>query len=46
MKLTFRTVSGTTFNLDAEAETTIGEVKQSVVAVRSLTLESLKLVYK
>ena len=46
MKLTFRTVSGTTFSLEIEAEKTIGDLKQAVVVERSIELSSLKLVYK
>lgn len=46
MKLTFRTVSGSTFNLEIEPEKTIGDLKQAVVVEKNIELSSLKLVYK
>lgn len=47
MKLTFRTIKGTTFNLDAEPTTTVGDLKASLEASQpSMPKEQLKLVYK
>jgi UV excision repair protein RAD23 len=48
MKLTFRTIKGTTFNLDAEPETSVGDLKASLEAAQgpSMPKDSVKLVYK
>lgn len=47
MKLTFRTIKGTTFNLDAEPTTTVGDLKAQLEASQpSMPKEQLKLVYK
>lgn len=46
MKLTFRTVSGESFPLEAEGSTTIGQLKAMLQAARDVPVDSLKLVYK
>jgi UV excision repair protein RAD23 len=48
MKLTFRTIKGSTFNVEAEPTTTVGELKSSVEASQgdAFPKEQLKLVYK
>lgn len=46
MKITFRTVSGEQFTLDAESAHTVGELKGRVVAERGLAADTLKLLYK
>lgn len=46
MKLTFRTVSGESFQLDAEGPTTVANLKDSVASTRNIARETLKLVYK
>lgn len=46
MKLTFRTVSGESFQLDVEESLTIAGLKSRVTEQRNIPVESLKLVYK
>jgi UV excision repair protein RAD23 len=48
MKLTFRTIKGSTFNVEAEPTTTVGELKSSVESSQgeAFPKEQLKLVYK
>ena len=46
MKLTFRTVSGESFQLDAEDATTVGDIKGAVEGQRGITKDSMKLVYR
>lgn len=48
MKLTFRTIKGTTFNLDAEPTTTVGDLKAALEAAQGPTMpkDLVKLVYK
>jgi hypothetical protein len=48
MKLTLRTIKGTTFNIEAEPTTTVGELKSSVESSQgeAFPKEQLKLVYK
>ncbi len=46
MKVTFRTVSGESFALEVEASTIVADLKAKVAAERSLSAETLKLVYK
>ena len=48
MKLTFRTIKGSTFNLDAEPTTTVDALKAAVEASQGPTMpkDSIKLVYK
>jgi UV excision repair protein RAD23 len=49
MKLTFRTIKGSTFNVEAEPSTTVGALKAAVEASQgaaSFPGDSLKLVYK
>eukprot|EP00879_Flechtneria_rotunda_P024146 GHRR01025592.1.p1 GENE.GHRR01025592.1~~GHRR01025592.1.p1 ORF type:complete len:113 (+),score=30.57 GHRR01025592.1:244-582(+) len=48
MKLTLRTIKGSTFNLDAEPATTVGELKSAVEGSQGFQFpkDSLKLVYK
>jgi UV excision repair protein RAD23 len=46
MKVTFRTVSGESFTLDAEESTTIGQLKGAVEEARGIPKETLKLVCK
>eukprot|EP00955_Chlamydomonas_euryale_P016792 179286-Chlamydomonas_euryale.AAC.8 len=44
MKLTFRTVSGESFQLDADESKTVGDLKAGVEASRGIAKDSLKLV--
>jgi hypothetical protein len=46
MKVSFRTVSGESFQLDAEASTTIGGLKDLLVEARSIQRDAMKLVYR
>jgi UV excision repair protein RAD23 len=46
MKLTFRLVSGESFQLDTEGSTTVAALKERLSTERNVPLESLKLVYK
>lgn len=48
MKLTFRTIKGSTFNVEAEPTTTVGELKAAVEASQGAAMpkDKLKLVYK
>lgn len=50
MKLTFRTIKGTTFNLEAEPSTTVGDLKSALEASPDapmpLPKDMVKLVYK
>ena len=46
MKVTFRTVSGESFTLDAEEGTTVAQLKGAVEEARSIPKETLKLVCK
>lgn len=48
MKLTFRTIKGSTFNIEAEPSTTVGELKSAVEASQGSAFpkDQLKLVYK
>lgn len=48
MKLTFRTIKGTTFNVDAEPTTTVGELKAAVEGSQGSNFpkDCMKLVYK
>jgi UV excision repair protein RAD23 len=48
MKLTFRTIKGTTFNLDAEPTTSVGDLKAALEAAQgpSMPKDLVKLVYK
>lgn len=46
MKVTFRTVSGESFTLDAEESTTVAQLKGAVEEARSIPKDTLKLVCK
>lgn len=49
MKLTFRTIKGTTFNLDAEPSTSVGDLKAAVETAQgasTMPKDQIKLVYK
>eukprot|EP00775_Hariotina_reticulata_P002326 gene2326-2634_t len=48
MKLTFRTIKGTTFNMEAEATTTVGDLKANVESSQGpqFPKDQLKLIYK
>ncbi len=46
MKLTFRTVSGDSFQLEAEASTTVGGLKDLLVESRSIARDCMKLVHR
>ncbi|GAX79978.1 hypothetical protein CEUSTIGMA_g7417.t1 [Chlamydomonas eustigma] len=46
MKVSFRTVSGESFQLDAEASTTVGGLKDLLVEARSIQRDAMKLVYR
>jgi UV excision repair protein RAD23 len=48
MKLTFRTISGSSFSLDAELTTSVGDLKAAVEASQGppMLKDSMKLVYK
>lgn len=48
MKLTFRTIKGTTFHVEAESTTTVGELKAGVESSQGAQFpkDSMKLVYK
>lgn len=47
MKLTFRTVSGESFQLEAGSDSTVGALKAAVVQARSIeAADTMKLVYK
>jgi len=48
MKLTFRTIKGSTFNLDAEPSTSVGDLKAAVETAQgaSMPRDQIKLVYK
>lgn len=46
MKLTFRTVSGESFQIDVEDSVSIADLKRKVTEQRNIPVESLKLVYK
>lgn len=48
MKLTFRTIKGTTFNVDAEPTKTVGELKAAVESSQGAAFpkDQMKLVYK
>lgn len=48
MKLTFRTIKGTTFNVDAEPTTTVGDLKAGVESAQGpqFPKDHMKLVYK
>lgn len=48
MKLTFRTIKGTSFNLDAEPTTSVGDLKAALEVSQGATMpkDLVKLVYK
>lgn len=48
MKLTFRTIKGTTFSQEAEPSTTVGELKAALEAAQGSAMpkDQVKLVYK
>lgn len=46
MKVTFRTVSGESFQHDIEESTTVGALKALLEETRSIARDTLKLVYK
>lgn len=46
MKITLRTVSGESFQLEAEASTTVGQLKEQVEVAKSIPKDAMKLVYK
>jgi hypothetical protein len=46
MKVTFRTVSGESFQQDVEESTTVGTLKSMLEETRSISRDTLRLVYK